>query len=336
VTQPVGLVVSNLAGSAAITTVQDGQGAGAGFWFPRAVAYAPDGTLYVADAMYIRKVLPDGTTSTLAGCGFNEYADGIGANACFSNPNALTVDAQGNVWVADTGNCTVRKVTPAGVVTTPFNATLIPGYANCANLDTNGSTFNTITGIALRPNGNVIISNGYQIFEVSLSGQGILATVGTFAPGFANGRSDTARFNGILSIVLDANGNLYMADQGNDAVRLWNYGDGSISTLAGGTYHLSFDGVGALAGIHGVSGVAVDSAGMVYLCDSTTVRKVPAYDGHTPSQVTRVAGQFSLGSHVDGDALTVATFTNSPSLAVGPGGIIAVADPWEHRIRVIH
>jgi len=337
VTAPAQLLVYTYAGGAGsqTNTVTDGKGSSAGLRWPHALAWASDETLYFVDGSYIRKVTPDGTVTTLAGCGFNEYADGTGSGACFSAPESLAVDATGNIWVADTGNCTIRMVTPQGVVTSPF-----AGYfTTCAHTgNVSASTYGQIIGIAVRADGSVVFANSTQVFElrkvVAATTYYVDVLLGGVrdVPGYVDASSFTARFNQISSIALvpgASDGDVLVADTGNKVIRVV-LANGDVSTYAGGAAFAS-DGQGTLAGFDYPTGVAVDAAGTAYVCDSSTVRKIP----RDTRMVTRIAGQFGLGGTDDGYALTAALFNNPMDIAVGPRGLIAVTDPWNWRIRLI-
>ena len=113
--------ITTLAGRAGSAGSADGTGSAARFYYPRGVAVDSAGNVYVADTgnHTIRKVTPAGVVTTLAGlAGSSGSADGTGSAARFNYPPGVAVDSAGNVYVADTGNHTIRKVTPAGVVTT--------------------------------------------------------------------------------------------------------------------------------------------------------------------------------------------------------------------------
>ena len=112
-------VVSTFAGSGA-TGATNGAGSSASFYFPNSVAVDAANNVYVADGIndLVRKITPDGTVSTLAGSGKSGAVDGTGIAASFDGPAGLAVDAAGNVYVADSNNNLIRKITPAGVVTT--------------------------------------------------------------------------------------------------------------------------------------------------------------------------------------------------------------------------
>lgn len=179
----------------------DGTGSNAQFNYPQGVAVDNAGNVYVADTgnSTIRKVTPAGVVTTLAGLTeIPGSADGIGSAAQFNHPRGVAVDSAGNVYVADTGNFTIRKVTRAGVVTTL--AGLAPQYDSGGNLVTGGPGSADGTGNAAR--------FGYGVAEETDLG---------FGP------------NGVA---VDGTGNVYVADTGNHTIRKVAP-TGEVTTLGG-------------------------------------------------------------------------------------------------------
>jgi sugar lactone lactonase YvrE len=218
-----GGAVTTLAGLAGKWGSADGTGSAARFYQPFGVAVDSAGTVYVADTYNhtIRKVTPGGVVTTLAGNasivdqgGFpiGGYADGTGGAARFYRPNGVAVDSAGNVYVADTDNNTIRKVTPGGAVT-------------------------TLAGLA-------------------------------GSPGTNDGTGSAAWFCNPCGVAVDSAANVYVADTGNSTIRKVTPG-GAVTTLAGlGRSRGSVDGTGSGARFNTPTGVAVDSAANVYVADS--------------------------------------------------------------------
>jgi len=166
-------VVTTLAGTGA-TGSADGAGAGASFNYPYGVAVAPDGTIYVADTNNnrIRKVTREGVVSTLAGSGERAFADGVGAAASFNSPFGLTVDANGDVIVADSWNHLIRKVTTGGVVTTLAGngANGSGGRFNNTPSTALAASFSIPSDVAVDASGNILVADKgtYRIRKISL------------------------------------------------------------------------------------------------------------------------------------------------------------------------
>jgi sugar lactone lactonase YvrE len=149
-------VVSTLAGTGANGSA-DGNGTAASFFFPLGVAVDDSGTVYVADAENdkIRKITAAGVVSTLAGSGASGSADGSGTAASFNFPFGVAVDDRGNLYVVDAGNDKIRKITPAGVVST-FAGT---GDRGAEDGSAATATFDGPLGIAVDSSGNVLVAD---------------------------------------------------------------------------------------------------------------------------------------------------------------------------------
>jgi len=225
--------VSTLAGSSTNRGNTDGSGGAATFSAPLGICRDGGGNLYVADAVNntIRKITSGGTVSTIAGsAGIAGNADGVGNAARFNHPTGVAVDASGNVYVSDATNNTVRKVSPAGAVST------IAGLAGVSGAqDGVGSSalFNNPGGLAVDPSGTVYVADtgNSTVRKISPGGQ-----VSTFAglPGIAglmDGTGSNAWFNQPKSVAIDTAGNLFVADTGNAALRKIT-SSGSVTTLA--------------------------------------------------------------------------------------------------------
>ena len=208
----------------------DAVGVQARFADPYGMAIDRKGTLYVADAgdnNRIRKIAPGGAVTTLAGSS-EGYADGTGAAAAFNTPSGIALDKDGNLYVADTGNNAIRKVTPEGVVTTVAgNGTA--GDADGPALD---ARFNGPMGVAVDGKGNIYVADTYndRIRRIGVDGK-VVTLAGLAAPGYADGTAAEAMFDTPTAIVLDAQGALLVADTQNGAVRKIDTA-GNVSTIA--------------------------------------------------------------------------------------------------------
>jgi secreted PhoX family phosphatase len=240
------------------------------------------GNLYVAEFEVhdIWKIAPDGsdsslpTTSVFAGePGVFGSTDGTGRSARLRNPQGLAIDGAGNLYVADTGNQTIRKITPDGVVTTLAGLAGSGGYADGA-----GSTarFSAPRGIAADSAGNVFVADGTHTIR-AITPAGVVTTVAGLAgsPGSGDGAGAAARFRDPPGIAVDAAGNLYVADQGNHTIR--KITAGVVTTLAGSAGAPGYaDGIGSAARFKDPEGIAVDTAGNVYVADrgNNAIRKI--------------------------------------------------------------
>jgi sugar lactone lactonase YvrE len=219
---------------------QDGAGNIAQFGQPNGLAVDSVGNLYVADTLNnrIRKITPAGVVTTLAGSGGSRYSgptfnywypgsggymDGIGTVAQFKGPMGVAVDASGNVYVADTANNRIRKITPAGVVTT-LAGSGTPGYKDAAGI---AAQFNYPTGIAVDSGatvhdspGNVYVADTYNNRIRKISPAGIVTTVaGSGIAGSTDGVGTGSQFDLPTSLAVDSTGNVFVADYKNKLVR---------------------------------------------------------------------------------------------------------------------
>ena len=243
-------VVSTIAGLAGIIGSANGTNGAARFYNPFGVAMDTNGNLYVADAynFLIRKLTPMGTNwvaSTLAGSpGINGNKDGTGTNALFNYPGDLKVDSSGNVYVADSGNATIRKITPAGIVTTIAGS--VPG--NLDGVGTNAQFYSPF-GIALDNATNLYVAdgNGNTVRKISPVGTNwvVITFAGTYAVSSSiNGTGTNALFGSPFGIAVDSSGNVYVTDNFNDNIRKVTSA-GVVTTLAGPQNSSSYlDGTG--------------------------------------------------------------------------------------------
>ncbi|MCE7957971.1 MAG: hypothetical protein DYH06_08555, partial [Acidobacteria bacterium ACB2] len=324
-------VVTTLAGLAGSAGSADGTGSAARFDNPIGVAVDASGIIYVADYWNhtIRKVTPAGVVTTLAGlAGSSGAADGTGSAAQFSFPEGLAADISGSLYVADRGNRTIRRVTPAGVVTT------LAGLAgSLGSADGTGSTarFGGPAGVAVDSSGNVYVADAsnHTIRKVTPAGDVTTLAGLALSPGSADGTGSAARFKDPHGVAVDGAGNVYVADRGNHTIRVVT-SVGVVTLLAGlAGSPGSADGTGSAARFRLPSGVAVDGAGSVYVTDDNnhTIRKV------TPTGVvTTSAGLAGVSGNADGTG-SGARFRFPSDVAAGPSGEVLVADYDNHAIR---
>jgi NHL repeat len=332
-----GGVVTTLAGLAGSYGSANGTGSAARFNQPSGVAADTNGNVYVGDSgnYTIRKVTSGGVATTLAGqAGVYGSADGTGSGARFLFPKGVSVDAAGNVYVADYENYTIRKVTSAGVVTT------LAGLAgSVGSADGTGSVarFNYPQSVAADTNGNVYVadSGNYTVRKAALMGANWVVT--TLAgvvggPGSADGAGGGARFANLFSVAVDSAGNVYVADRNNYTLRKATPA-GVVTTLAGLSGSSgSTDGTGSVARFFAPVSVAVDGASNVYVADyfNCTIRK--ATPAGTNWAVTTLAGQVGVTGTNDGTG-SAAQFHYPEGVAVDRATNVYVSDTYNHTIR---
>jgi formylglycine-generating enzyme required for sulfatase activity/sugar lactone lactonase YvrE len=324
--------VSTFAGVAGNSGTNDGPGSSARFRFPAAIVIDSADNIYVADQENhtIRKITSSAVVTTLAGGpSVPGVADGTGGSSRFSFPGGVTADNLGNIYVADTYNCTLRKVSSARVVTTFAGA---PRNYGTNNGTGSATRFNYPMGAAVDALDNVYVADqlNHTIRKIAYNG-----TVTNFAGfpgqlGSANGIGPGARFYNPSGVALDTVGNVYVADMYNHNIRKITT-TGAVSTLAGGGVPGTQNGTGTGARFFQPSGVAVDKGGNVYVADSQnqTIRKI------SPSAVvSTLAGTAAIIGTNDGTG-TSARFCGPLAVAVDAATNVYVADAYNHTIRKI-
>jgi uncharacterized protein (TIGR03437 family) len=305
---------------------------------PRGVAVDNSGNLYIADAgnNVVRKVSAAGFITTITGNGSFGYSGdgGPAADAQIAYPNGIAVDATGDLYIADTDNQRVRKVSAAGIVTTIAGNGLF-GYSGDGGAAASAQ-LGTPVGVALDASGNVYIADAanYRIRRVSATG--IITTVA--GNGFKDysgdgGAAASAQLSEPEGVAVDAVGNLYLADTANYRVRKVSIG-GVIATVAG-TGSAGYSGDGGLATsaqLRGPTGIAIDAGGNLYIADqpNNVIRQISA-----AGAITTVAGTGTAGFSGDGGRATSAQLSRPNGVAVDAGGNLYIADTGNNRIRKV-
>jgi hypothetical protein len=336
---------NTLIGSATDPGYADGTNANAQFSAPTGLTADSAGTLYVADGNRLRSISISGTNRilrTLAGTTSHFFADGINTIARFNAPQGVAVDAAGNLYVADTFNNAIRKVTPLGpdwVVTTiagPSPPGLAPpsGSADGTN---NAARFDNPYGIAVDAATNVYVADTLNHTIRKLTPIGLDWVVTTIAGvagtnGAANGSNNVARFSSPSSITIGPSGVLYVTDLDNNTIRQINrFGTNwAVTTLAGTPGNIgSADGTGATASFHSPQCIAADAGQNLFVTDSLnfTIRKITQ-----AGVVSTVAGSAGFPGAADGTG-TAARFMQPFGVVVNSSGVLFVADYGGYDIR---
>jgi hypothetical protein len=280
---PVGTnwVVSTLAGAAGALGDADGTNSNARFWAPCGIALDSANNLYVADSTRytIRRIAPVGTNwvvTTIAGQpGSQGSNDGTNTNARFYQPTYIAVDQEGSLYVADTGNDTVRKIAPVG--TNWVVSTLAGSVGLSASKDgMNGNAwFSNPGGIALDRGGSVCVADYYgsTLRWMTLVGTNWYVTTiaGSYATGSVDGTNRNARFYRPSGVAMDSAGSLFVTDALNDNIRKVTHTGTNwvVSTIGGSaTNSGAADGTGTDARFNTPLGVVVNIAGDVYVADT--------------------------------------------------------------------
>jgi len=259
-------VVTTFAGTAGQAGDADGIGAAARFRIPTGLCVDASDNLYVGEAggNRIRKITPQGVVTTFAGSTTAESgaANGTGTAARFWGIVGLSIDAQNNIYVADSNNSRIRKVTSEGVVSTV------------------ATNINQITDVFISPQNTLYASTGTAIYTVNTSTGATTLLAGNTdtsnGAGFVNGQGSTARFRGARVRAMDSVGNLYIADADNRSVRRID-ADANVTTVAGNGTSGSTDGPIANATFGGIPALYIEfPSNIIYLTDisSGRVRKI--------------------------------------------------------------
>jgi sugar lactone lactonase YvrE len=334
-------ILSTLTGDGAAGFSGDGGSAiDATISFAGAMAFDSAGDLYFGDPANnrIRKIDTTGVVNTVAGNGqFKFGGDGGPATGAFLNsPVGLTVDASGNILVADSGNVRVRKFVPGGNISTVAGNGIV-GFSGNGGLAVNAqfSGLLSVADVTTDAAGNFYVSDSGNDVVRKVNSVGIITdyagTPQTGGFGGDGGPATAARL-GTSGIQMDAAGNLYVADRFNNRIRKVSPA-GIITTVAGnGAAGFSGDGGPAVnASLNGPIDVAVDASGALYISDTGNQRiRMVSPTG----MITTIAGNGTAGFSGDGIATQVSL--NSPQgIAIDAAGNVFVADQNNQRIRKV-
>jgi sugar lactone lactonase YvrE len=312
-------VVTTFAGSAGLSGTADGTGSAARFNYPEGVVVHTNGNIYVTDRgnQTLRQVTPAGVVTTLAGsAGLSGTLDGTGAAARFNNPRSVTVDMAGDLWVSDSSQ-TLRKVTTAGLVTTVAGGVSAYGWVDGPAAS---ARFNGLAGLAFLPSGRLAIADEFNHAVRLMDMTQGLSTFAGAPPqtGNTDGFGASARFSNPTSVAVDGNGNAYVADYGNSAIR--KITPASQTTTLAGT-----------AGLSSPTGLALDSTGNLFVIDSTN---------HTLLRITPLGAMSTLaglaGSAGSADGTGAAARFNYPNMvAIDNSGNLYLTETGNHTIRKV-
>lgn len=302
----------------------DGVGTEASFYQPRGVAVSDDGTLYVADAFNnkIREISPTGVVTTLAGSGEFDEIDGAGAQASFVLPSGIAMAGDGTLYVADSATNTIRVITPSGVVTTLTDLSLVSSQEY---VDQPSGIAVDVNNISLY----VTNSSDNKVYKVRIA-DGVVSTfAGSGVKGDVDGAGSSAQFSWPAGVAVDANGNVYVADAGNNKIRKIT-SDGTVSTLAGSGVSGHDDGVGTAATFSSPGGMAL-AGNVLYVIDGSSIRCVSLDNG----VVSTWAGSATEPSGSADGTRAEAKFSGPEGIAVDASGTVYVADTRNQAIRKI-
>lgn len=321
-----------MAGQPLNSGATNGTGSNALFNDPAAIVADANGNFFVADTRNhaIREVTTNGVVTTFAGkLGEAGTANGIGGNARFDFPSGLAFDQNGNLFVSDTDNSTIRKITPGGSVSTIAG---VPGSHGFLDGAANNALFSSPLGLAVATNGDIFIADSGNHCIRKISG----GLVSTFAGqpqvwGTADGLGTNAQFNGPVGLAFDSNGNLFVSDANNDTIRKITPA-GLVTTFAGaaGTDG-SADGDLKIARFRRPAELTFDRRGNLFVADSLnhSIREI------STNGVVSTASGVTGASGAENGTNGVARFFNPYGLAVARDGSLVVADAYNELVRVV-
>jgi len=324
--------VSSFVGTGAGGYVE-GTGTNAAFSNPQSMVFDTQNNMYVCDTNnhIIRKVTPDGVTSLFAGKqGTGTFVDGTGSAAGFFNPGAIAIDSSNNLYVADTGNHRVRKITQTGIVNT------LAGSGTPGSNDGTGTsaTFNSPAGVAIDSNYNVWVSefDGYRIRRITQPTSNVTTIAGNNNATLVNGTGTNASFRNPRGIIFDTQGNLYVADNYNHVIRRVTAA-GVVTTVVGNSNPPLigyYDAQGSNAMFSYPTGLAIDRSNNLYISDNgnRAIRRV----NMTNLQVSTIAG---TPGNADGVG-TFAKFSSIWGLAIDSNGTLYASDTNTHQIKRVN
>lgn len=295
-----------------------GEGMAARLNAPGGVTVAPDGTVYIADTLNgcVRRVAPDArgrlVVTMLAGTGLTGFADGGPDAARFNAPSGLAVAADGTVYVADTGNRVIRRI-----VRDAEGRLAVTTLRDAANL---ALRFDGPATVAIDGAGQLIVGEKTRLVRLVPAGTGytVAAIAGAATAGNIDGPGDAARFGAIAAAAFDAKGRLWVADKGNNRVRLVTFDPAAGAAVE--TIPTAFS---------ALTGLAIAGADAVFVSEATRVRRLTL--GAAEAVLEEVAGGAGAG-FANGTASS-ARFSDLKGLAVSPDGALVLADAGNHRVR---
>ncbi len=304
------------------------------FRLPTGIVKDAAGNLFVADRdnYCIRKITPAGVVSTLAGSGTPGFVDGTGTAAKFNLPFGITIDASGNLYVGEINNNAIRKITPAGVVTTLAGSP--NGYSGSQDGLGSSARFNSPVGLTADAAGNIYVADYNNNLIRKVTPAGVVTTLAGSSNGFngfQDGTGSAALFDHPIALAFDPAGNLIIADYFNHAVRKMTTAN-VVTTIAGNGTAGNVDGTGAAARFDKPASLAVDNTGIIYICDANnnTIRKIT-----TSGAVSTFTGDGN-GGYANGTA-SVASFHYPLGLCADfTNNYLFVADYFNSSIRRIN
>jgi len=328
--------ISTAVGAGVPSNVQ-GKSTSLGVGVPAFLVADPAGDVFFVDQnSVVERNASTGLLTVVAGNGTTGYSGdgGPATSAQLNGPAGLALDDNGNLYIADAGNNVIREVSGGTISTIAGNGAFGSG---CANGPALTAQLNGPGGVAVDLHGNVYIADTGDYCIRKVSGGTITRVAGTGAPLYSGdtGQAVNAAIGFTMSVAVDTNGNVYIADAGNERIRKVTVSSGVINTVAGkGTAGFSGDGGPATsAELKTPIGVAVDSLGDIFIADESNnvIREVSG------GNINTVAGDHALGAGFSGDTggATQAQLSSPQMVALDSNNNLYIADEGNNRIREV-
>ena len=325
--------VTTLAGSGAPGST-DGIAPLASFYYPTGIAVDASGTIYVADQRNnkIRKITPSGVVSTFAGSGSAGFSDGPSLSARFFYPTGIAVDAYGNVYVSDQNSSVIRKITPSGFVTT------IAGSGGLGSTDGIGTaaSFAYPTGIAVDASGTIYVADQRNNKIRKITSSGVVTTLaGSGTSGSTDGIGTAASFYYPTGITIDANRNLYIADQRSNKIRKISQSVFQISPNLPDGLTLNVD-TGSISGTptiatpatnYTITGSNTSGSSSTVLNITTTLLIAPSLSNFNDITKTNFDGSFTITPPTTNSSGAITYASSNTNVATISGTTVTIVGP---------
>jgi sugar lactone lactonase YvrE len=307
---------------------------------PVGVAFDSLGNCFFTDSANneVREISATGVITTVAGTGAagSSGDGGLATVATLNNPTGITVDGAGNIYISDTNNNRIRVVR-SGVISPLAGTGVTCSQATTPTCGDGGPSalaqLTSPTGLFLTASGVLYIADtgDNSIRTVGIRSTAMSTVAGTSTAGYSgdSGASATAQFSAPSAVAVDSNGNIYVADTGNNAIRVIH--NGTIDTYAGSKTAGFSNGPAATAFFNAPSGLAVDAAGTLYVADKSNnaIRRI------ANGQVDTVAGTTTAGLTGNGGNSLLATFSAPQGIGLDNNGNLVVADTANSILRSV-
>jgi len=304
---------------------------------PTGVTVDSSGNVYVSDitTAEVYKVTPGGAMSVYAGTGTAGFSGDGGAatSAQLNSPRSMAFDASGNLYIADSGNNRIRKITPGGTIST-YAGTGTASFSGDGGAATS-ATLNSPVGMSIDTSGNLYVADtsNHRIRKIT-SGGTISTIAGTGTSGFSGdgGAATSANLASPYDAVADGSGTVYISDTGNNRIR--KVTAGTITTVVGGGANsaCTYTGTGTTTSLNTVKRLAWDTANSRLIITDNANACIRALTGST---ITQIAGNGTAAYTGDNGPAAAATLNSPGAVAISSTGNLFITDSSNHALREV-